>query len=543
MNFKQKISILTFVLFGSILTGFAQTPYLVKDIDPGSGSSNPGGEPLDINGTLFFRAGGGQGNELWKSDGTASGTVLVKDIDPTTNGSSSGDYTNVNGTLFFHANDGTTGKELWKSDGTAAGTMLVEDITPGSADTDLDFFVNVGGRLVFTVKDNTNGMELWRSDGTASGTYLLQDIAPGSDDGISWNVQTDYVSFNGKLYFQAEDPTNADELWVSDGTTAGTVLLKDIAPGNNGSGPEFFVVSNNTVYFIANDGTGSAIWKTDGTASGTVLCFTLPFGTYLPAKIVDANGTMFFPLYDSFVSGVELWKSDGTSSGSVMVADINPGTGNSNPSLLSNVNGTLFFRADDGVSGGELWKTDGTTSGTVMVKDIYPGSSGGLTFSEDLINLNGILYFSAIDSANGLELWSSDGTSNGTNLVMDINPGAIAFSTPAKFAVSGNNLFFSATDGATGIELWSLQSASSGLNELYAGETESVIVYPNPANEYISISVNSNQLEVFDISGRKTIINRSSFGSYDISALAQGMYFVRSTAENGKQLTFKFCKN
>src|SRR5262249_54185657 len=75
--------------------------------------------------------------ELWKSDGTAAGTVMVKDIIPGGAGSNPGGaygyiFTNVNGTLYFSADDGAHGQELWKSDGTAAGTVLVADINPGS---------------------------------------------------------------------------------------------------------------------------------------------------------------------------------------------------------------------------------------------------------------------------------------------------------------------------------------------------------------------------------------------------------------------------
>ena len=87
-----------------------------------------------MGGTLFFAADdGANGSELWKSDGTAAGTVLVKDITPgSRRGSCPSDLTNVNGTLFFAANDGTSGRELWKSDGTAAGTVLRQGHRPGT---------------------------------------------------------------------------------------------------------------------------------------------------------------------------------------------------------------------------------------------------------------------------------------------------------------------------------------------------------------------------------------------------------------------------
>ncbi len=87
-----------------------------------------------MNGRLYFQASdGSNGAELWKSDGTSSGTVLVKDILPGASGGNPGSLTNVNGTLYFRAADGSNGYELWKSDGTSAGTVLVKDIFPEPA--------------------------------------------------------------------------------------------------------------------------------------------------------------------------------------------------------------------------------------------------------------------------------------------------------------------------------------------------------------------------------------------------------------------------
>jgi ELWxxDGT repeat protein len=84
--------------------------------------------------------------------------------------------------------------------------------------------------------------------------------------------------------------------------------------------------------------------------------------------MVNVNGTLFFTAFDS--AGAELWKSDGTSTGTVLVKDIHL-TGSSQPRSLTDMNGTLFFTANDGVNGYELWKSDGTSSGTVLVKDVY----------------------------------------------------------------------------------------------------------------------------------------------------------------------------
>ena len=525
---------LVMVLIAAYFTQ-AQTPAMVKDINSGSSGSNTT-SLIDVNGTLFLRASDGtNGNELWKSNGTDAGTVMVKNIDPTTNGSASGQYTNVNGTLFFHANDGTHGKELWKSDGTDAGTVLVKDITSGSGDTDLDFFVNVNGILVFTVNDNTNGTELWRSDGTDAGTFLLKDINPGNNDGIGWNLRSDFVVSNGVLYFQAGEPTNGTELWKTDGTTAGTVLIKDIASGNNSADPQYFVVVNNIVYFYAQDASGKGIWKTDGTDVGTVSVYTFTPGFYVPAKLVDANGTIFFTINDPFTNGVELWKCDGTSLGTSMVKDINPGMTSSNPGNLTNVNGTLFFTATDGTNGNELWKSDGTSAGTVMVKNLD-------ALYSDFTNANGTPYFVALVSSSGSELWKSDGTDAGTTIVADIMPG-VQSSLPASLTVVGTNLFFVANDGTHGKELWSISGLPSAIEE--EKPVVSLSVYPNPVSnsfEFLVMGYELNtelKLQIFDLTGKLIRSETISSNRIDVSELANGLY-VLSLNINGKTQQQKF---
>jgi trimeric autotransporter adhesin len=113
------------------------------------------------------------------------------------------------------------------------------------------------------------------------------------------------------------------------------------------------------------------------------------------------DGNVYFAATAADGTARELWKSNGTEAGTVMVKDIKPGA-SSSPSYITNVNGTLYFAANDGVHGTELWKSDGTEAGTVMVKDINP--SGG-SFPEDLTNVNGALYFTADDGVHGPELW------------------------------------------------------------------------------------------------------------------------------------------
>jgi ELWxxDGT repeat protein len=257
---------------------------------------------------------------------------------------------------------------------------------------------------------------------------------------------------NGTLFFRASNGINGYELWKSDGTDAGTVLVKDIRSGLSTSSPRHLTNVNGTLFFSANNGTnGQELWKSNGTDAGTVLVKDIRSGTAgsFPSYLTNVNGTLFFRAYTA-TNGYELWKSNGTDAGTVLVKDIFSGASSSYAGLLTNVNGTLFFRASNGTNGYELWKSDGTDAGTVLVKDIRSGTSSSSPSS--LTNVNGTLFFSANNGTNGQELWKSDGTDAGTFQVEDIH--GTSGSLPSNFTNVNGTLFFRADNGTIGGELW-----------------------------------------------------------------------------------------
>ncbi len=461
-------------------------PYLVKDISEGRYPSQP--ENLtDVNGTLFFTAiSYDEENSyygLWRSNGTESGTVFVKELSRENYTWEAWSFIAFKNELYFTAFDETYGYELWRSDGTEEGTFVVKDIYPGGYDSNPMFLTAGQDVLYFIANDGVHGEALWSSDGTKEGTLLVKDFIPGTGSALPRNL----TAVNDILFFYLNDGVHGDELWSSDGTEEGTVLVKDIYPGEDDSYYYYneypFIAYKNQLFFIANDGIhGNELWSSDGTADGTVLVKDIYPGIneafdYYDASLTVSNDILFFQAMDS-THGRELWRSDGTEDGTLLVKDIYPDGYSSYPSHLTTVNNTLFFTADDDVHGDELWRSDGTEDGTLLVKDITAGPYN--TDLEVFTAVNNILYFIAYQDAYGYELWRSDGTAEGTHMVKDLLPGAgssmvdryssrYLFRSSPLTAVNGQ-LFFVATDidiynnmiadvfmdGPYGIELWAL---------------------------------------------------------------------------------------
>ena len=281
---------------------------------------------------------------MWESNGSAAGTLIVSDINPGSNSSYPQDLTNVNGILFFSADDGTHGRELWESNGTAAGTSLVLDLNPGSTSSSPSYLTNVNGTLFFQGNDGTHGGQLWRSNGTAAGTQMVTDISPSPDPTLLTNV-------NGSVFFTASGAfANEVQLYGSDGTTGGTVLLIDIEGGFPYYARLNGLTNVNGTLFFERDLQKTQLWRTDGTSAGTQAVANVSQA----ASYTNVGGTLFFSAFDS-ANGHQLWKSDGTTLGTQIIADISPSTNGSAPSYLTNIDGALLFAANDGVTGAEPW--------------------------------------------------------------------------------------------------------------------------------------------------------------------------------------------
>jgi ELWxxDGT repeat protein len=236
---------------------------------------------------------------LWVTDGTTAGTSLVKDINPGTESSYPFLVLSavINNKFYFQATTAANGAELWVSDGTAAGTTLLKDINPGAGSSDafpmkpydmINGFTDVlyNGKIFLSATDPTNGSELWMTDGTAAGTTLVKDINPGVADGVDPFSFTYFYSTAG-LYFAANSGAGV-EPYLSNGTSAGTTQVADVNVGPASSEPFYMFVYNNQLYFNATNGdhaTNTDLYKINGTVTPLPVSLMQFTATLLPAAI------------------------------------------------------------------------------------------------------------------------------------------------------------------------------------------------------------------------------------------------------------------
>ncbi|HEY1016986.1 MAG TPA: ELWxxDGT repeat protein [Herpetosiphonaceae bacterium] len=402
---------------------------------------------------------------LWKTDGES--TELLLEFDPP---QSLVDLTALGERVFFTRCDDAHGCELWASDGTAAGTRLFYDFAPGPASSWPMRLTAAGDKLYVSVAVSA-AEGLWVTDGTEQGTSQLT----GTAESILF-PPNGLTAAGERLFFTLYDQTSGHELWLTEGTSATTRLVKDIVPGPEPATISELTVVSDTLYFRASDNVhGPELWRSDGTEQGTRMVADLIPGNdaAFPDHLTAAGAGLFFTAYDS-PDPAGLWYSDGTAAGTREVWQ-EPGT-----YLVSLMR--LGSRALFVTDANELWVSDGTPAGTRLIRAFGSAAVGAAGAASDpfgSVDWNGRLYFAVSTPENGSELWASDGTAAGTRLGADIRPGA-ASSTPRWLTLAGDQLIFTADDGVHGDEAWVSDGTAAGTRLLanLAPELPPVVYLP-----------------------------------------------------------------
>ncbi|QGJ71774.1 Hypothetical protein PBC10988_34830 [Planctomycetales bacterium 10988] len=314
------------------------------------------------------------------------------------------------------------------------------------------------------------------------------------------------------MFFIARERFTGYELWISNGTDAGTQLVKNIRPDSVSSLPRYLTNVNGTLFFQAHDGSiGLELWRSNGTEGSTQLVKDIwsGFNWGIPRYLTNVNGTLFFRARESS-TGYELWMSNGTEAGTQLVKDIRAGSNGASPRYLTNVDGTLFFSANDGSTGYEIWRSDGTSAGTQLVKEIFDGAIS--SYPKYLTNVNGTLFFRAFENSTSYELWTSNGTEAGTQLVKDIQFGSS--STPKYLTNANGTLFFQANDGIHGAEVWVLEDTevpTLGITPDGGATNESPITFTFQFSEFVFNFDTSDVMVTGGAKGTFTAIDRDTF--------------------------------
>jgi ELWxxDGT repeat protein len=462
----------------SALAAQPAAPYLIRDLNQAV-PENTGSIPRPFGtagGRALFITRSGQ---LWASDGTAGGTRLIRDVAPLAGQSKDGNLgvqaLKVAGErLFFLEESAPHSYRLWATDGTAEGTvqlgigLRLRDPKNYPGDSS---WIEPLQLLFFTANDAAHGTEPWVTDGTPAGTHLLRDMRPGPES----SGPNNYASIGSRVVFQAFTKPGGPYLWRTDGTDAGTSAV----PGSEKLGGFDFVSIGRKAAFIAFTFKGStvsmSVWTTDGTSRGTAqLAKVSDIGEDWDLRFLGVNPGRLYFYSDEGRAGYRLWTSDGTAQGTRVLGRFpRPPYPYGEPQGLRFLpDGSALFFVNDGVHGMEWWRSDATVAGTRLLKDVCPGSCSSTGYPTALPVLVGKKLFVHLYSPQGGgEPWMSDGTAAGTRQIADTCPGPCSFSSyysASRTAVGDLEIFWARPDygDLATLDLWRTDGTSSGTFQL-----------------------------------------------------------------------------
>ena len=333
------------------------TTELVKDVRSGSSNSTPGNF-FNLNNTLYFTAHNGTTSVVHSTDGTDAGTV---DLYLYTGAFFPQEY---NGTIYFV--NTTDGNSLYTFDGT--NMQKVNNSTTFSDNIPGGIFTFFNGKILLYMKnaleDASNiqgtevGTELYEYDFSTGQYNLIKNIAedvlsPAESVDINSSSISNMTVIGSKVYFEA-----LNTLWETDGTTDGTI---EVSVASGISGVANFYAWNNKLYFEGDNGTdGDQLYVYDPSGSSVTNLSNIS-GTnsdHNPSDYCVYNGYLYYAGCDNNDTKKHLFRTDGSSVEQLdaTIIDVDE---------IVELNGILYFEAEDATgtetTGNELFSFDPST--------------------------------------------------------------------------------------------------------------------------------------------------------------------------------------
>ncbi len=415
-------------------------------------------------------------------------------------------FTVLGNLALFEGDDASGAASLWVTDGTSAGTNALSVAGSNAnglfADVIAPHLTVFAGKAFFVGNDASGDISLWTTDGTGAGTSELA-AAGGYGEGLFYNTAApDFTALGAKVLFAGQDASGHPNLWVTDGTSAGTSELA--VAGANADGlfsQNFFpsgfspglTVLGTRALFEGYDASGiDGLWVTDGTSAGTSeltvagsFANGLFFDVSAPDLTVFAGNALF--VGEDTSGGISLWTTDATGAGT---SELRIAGSNANGlfyditapdfTVLGN---KVLFAGQDATGNSNLWVTDGTGGGTSELV-VAGASAGGLFdlnyfpagFSPGFTVLGNVALFEGYDASGVASLWVTDGTAAGTSELKvsgSYANGLFAKVAAPDITVIGGTALFAGEDAAGKINLWVTDGTSAGTSELTAAGASS----------------------------------------------------------------------
>lgn len=396
--------------------------------------------------------------------------------------------------------------------------------------------------------DEGGSSTLMRTNGTEAGTADLQTA------GYAGCIKDGIVYFSGSSHTSL-DFDDEFELYKTDGTKAGTSMIKDINTDNSdidggSSKPHSFIVYKDSVYFLATDSTALVgLWVTDGTRENTHLISYTDLSSYVPNSSVGVvNGLMVFNTQDG-----KLLQSDGTPEGTLLVPDeafkhITLKAG------FTIFNDHIFAPAFDSLTGLEMW--------VGQLKQIpkpnllsFTGRQEGVDAKLEwhVKNDSIIEHYELERSLDSIEFTSINSTQSkrnaGTTVYPATDANVLAFDKDTVYYRLKEFL-----DGGT-IRYSNVIALPLGIIIDSGGivDDNSIMLSPNPFGSQLRIVVKmteaaSAMIMVADASGKKLIAEKRSLPAgattltYNTDTWGTGVYFLTVVLDNGVKLQRKILK-
>ena len=393
------------------------------------------------------------GVELFELSNDSNESKLFLDLNSRYGGMPIG-FSEMNGNLYFFG-----ANHLYVTNGSQTNLREISKVkeTYYQGQDETIEFERLNDELFFVGLSDEYGIELWKTDGTEAGTSVVKDINPGRETGMYDDYTWDnFIVTTNKMYFPADDGVHGLELWTTSGTEESTFMLKDIIPGSQDTHPRHMVRIGETVYFVARGNSQIALWKTEGTSNSTVPVVEMPdirVVRTINDKIVMAAD------YDNstYDDHNDLVISDGTAEGTSMVMSFVNDFDTRSKFWTQTDDHIYFVQQNSENFRPSIFKTDGTREGTHLV---YDGSShpvGHMQISW-VKACNNMVYFAVEKDSrfSEVELWTINENDEVAKVSVDSNnlPGELKYITCFK-----DKLFF--RDLPRDNELWYHQKGES----------------------------------------------------------------------------------